>query len=197
MLPSLRPDWNYALAASALVLAVAIVGLWVPTAAGWPQSDSWSHIAALREWSTDLWSPGHSHMPVDDPSARFIPPYLPIAVLGAVTGWSGVTLFGVSAMAGSALVFFALYVFYRRLVPDKPWAPLIGLTAMVFLWGLGLPWSNKLSLRSLLEVAGYPSTWATGFGLLLVVAVDRYAERGRPMDLAWIVALSAIHITGI
>jgi hypothetical protein len=177
----------YAAVAIAVVGLVAAVAFTIPTATSYPQSDAWAHVAALREWSSDLWSPGHSHLPVDVPSARFVPPYLPLALVGSATGWSGTTLLGISGIAATVVLSLALYAFYRMLLPGHPWAPVIGLLAMMFLWGLALPWSNLLELRSLLEVAGYPSTWALGSGMLMVAAAARY---DRAPSTGWLVAVA-------
>jgi len=182
----------YFAAAMALIAIVTIVNLTLPTATGSPTDDVWAHVAALDEWASDLGDPGHSHLPVATPSARFIPPFLPIAALSAAAGWSAVTAYAVAAILAVALLTFVLYAFFRMLLPDEPLAPLVGLGAVLFAWGLSPPWSGMFELRSLLVVSGYPSAWSFAIGLAMVLAAVRSTRDRSPMWLAVTAVLSAM-----
>ncbi len=181
----------YIAAAAGLVAVVAAINLTAPTATSYPDADAWAHVAALDEWASDIGDPGHSHLPLEVPSARFIPPFLPLAVTSAVTGWSALTAFAISGILATALIALVLYLFFRMMFPDEPWAPLGGLFAVVFIWGLPVPGSAIFELRSIIEVAGYPSAWAFVAGVAMVLAAVR-ATTGRLAWLGVVAALSAV-----
>lgn len=182
----------YMAAAAAIVAVVAVVNLTASTATAFPESDAWSHVAALDEWASDITDPGHPHIAVMTPSARYIPPFLPLAALSALIGWSALTTFALSAILASAALTAVMYGFYRLLLPDEPWAPLVGLGLLLFGWGLAVPWSGLFELRSLVAVAGYPSAWGFVAGLAMVLAAARAADNSSRWWLGTTALLSAV-----
>jgi hypothetical protein len=177
-----RPAVLYLAAGLLLVTLVGLVSLLAPPGTGSVTTDIWAHTAALREWGSDLGDPGHPHLPLDVPSPRFVPPYLPLAALVAA-GMGPITALGVGSIFGVLVLLAGVYAFYRTFLPGRPWAPLLGLGVLLFGWGIGTPWSGLFEFRSLLIVAAYPSAWAFGTGLLMVAAAQRAAERSRPVLL--------------
>ena len=128
-------------------------------------ADYWEHTAALTEWMRDLWAPGNPHLADGSSSARYIPHFLVLAVLGREFGLDAIQLMALSAVVNYLLVALGTYLFctaYFR----HPWAPAIGLLVFFTGWGVPWIWSNVYELRSFFMVASYPSTFVFGLSLL-------------------------------
>ncbi len=128
-------------------------------------ADYWEHSAALHAWLQDLWNPGNPHLADDSSSARYIPLFFVLTVIGKPLGLNAIDLMAVSAVINYLLVIAGIYLFcsiYFR----NPWAPAVAFLVLFTGWGIPWIWSNLYELRSFFMTASYPSTFVFGLSML-------------------------------
>ena len=128
-------------------------------------ADYWEHTGALTEWLRNPLNPGNPHVADDSSSARYIPLYYVLVLIGGPLGLDAVDLMAVSAVINYVLVAAGLWLFcsiYFR----NPWAPAVAFVVFLSGWGVPWIWSNLYELRSFFMTASYPSTFVFGLSLI-------------------------------
>ncbi len=182
-----------------LLLAAGVLG-WVgrslfvaPLAQASTRSDFWEHAAALRALMDAPFSPQNPHLDTADPSPRFIPEFVLLALLARVLGWSAIQALALGGVLHLAVLIAGVYAFYRLYFRD-PRAPLYGLIVALGSWYDGFHYSNVYQLSILFEVAGYPSTAAIAFSFVAFAIAVRVL-RGPP-SRGWL-ALLGLCVTNV
>ncbi len=154
------------------VLAVGIVGwiafdaLYVQLVTYGPGSDVWEHLTTLKAWSESLLSPVHPHTGLEASSARFTPLYFIYALFLKISGVSVFAAYGAISVFQSVMFVMGVFWFTRAYFRSD-WAPFFALVILLCVWGTGWGWSNAYQLRSLILVAGYPSTGVFALSFML------------------------------
>ncbi|AVH58431.1 MULTISPECIES: hypothetical protein [Streptomyces] len=125
--------------------------------------DAGQHAAVVERLKAHLLHPLH---PMADLPGAGSPYYSPYAVAqGAFARLTGLDGWAVVRLAGpfNLLVLLTGIGRFVRVLTPRPWAPVLGLLAMVLLWGTERAWwSGYLGLMSMTGNLGYPSTFAIG-----------------------------------
>ena len=192
-LPRFSPALWYAVASTGLL------GLWVGfyifSPFGFDESgrDSWHHAAVLRELMAHPFSPTNPHLPTNEPSRYFTPLALLAALPGRLFGLSPYALFGLMGAANCIGLVAACWLFARRYFPS-PWAPLILLLTLLFVWGSQMSHAGLHNYATWLSSAAYPATIALVLGLfswaLALKALD--STQLRPIWFLLLGALTAV-----
>jgi hypothetical protein len=156
-------------------------------------ADYWEHSAALKQWLANLVDPGNPHLESSGSSARYIPPYFLLALLGSVLGLDAIELMAISAVVNYILVAVGLYLF-AMIYFRNPWAPVTAFVVLFACWGVPWIWSNLYELRSFFMTAAYPSTFVLGLSLISFWLTLSFM-RGRVgffMGLLGLLVLSAV-----
>jgi len=154
-----------------LVLAT-LVGLWLAWDSAFYRlvtysmfADYWEHSGAITEWLRNPFNPGNPHVADASSSARYIPLYYVLVLIGGPLGLDAIDLMAISAVINYLLIAIGLWLFcsiYFR----NPWAPAVTLVIFFSGWGVPWIWSNLYELRSFFMTASYPSTFVFGLSLI-------------------------------
>ncbi|WP_369247004.1 hypothetical protein [Streptomyces sp. R41] len=125
--------------------------------------DAGQHAAVVERLKAHLLHPLH---PMADLPGAGSPYYSPYAVaqgaFARLTGLGGWEVVRLSGPFNLLVLLTGIGRFVRVLTP-RQWAPVLGLFAMVLLWGTERAWwSGYLGLMSMTGNLGYPSTFAIG-----------------------------------
>ncbi|MEU9209422.1 hypothetical protein AB0D27_16100 [Streptomyces sp. NPDC048415] len=128
-----------------------------------PCCDAGQHAAVVERLKAHLLHPLH---PMADLPGAGSPYYSPYAVAqGAFARLTGLGGWEVVRLSGpfNLLVLLTGIGRFVRVLTGRQWAPVLGLFAMVLLWGTERAWwSGYLGLMSMTGNLGYPSTFAIG-----------------------------------
>lgn len=192
LLAALRAEWPTVVFA---LLAIGVLG-WVgrslflaPLAQASMRSDFWEHAAALRALMDAPFSPQNPHLDTADPSPRFIPEFVLLALLARAFSLSPFQALALAGTLHLAVLMGGVYAFYRLYFRDHR-APLYGLIVALGSWYDGFHYSNVYQLSILFEVAGYPSTAAVGLSFVAFAIAVRVL-RGPP-SRAWLLLLGLL-----
>jgi hypothetical protein len=171
-----RPGWRFGVLS---LLGFALVLL--QTLRGTNETfDFWEHAATVHQLILHTTDPGNALLAIHTPSA-FFSPYLLLVALGAKLTGTG----PVHALAAAGLVNYWLLIAgvwcFTRVFSRHRQAPFYALLFIWLLWGVS-PWkySGFFNLRALSAVIAYPSTFATGIGMLTAALWNHTVElRGR------------------
>ncbi|WP_327429157.1 hypothetical protein [Streptomyces sp. NBC_01236] len=138
--------------------------------------DAGQHAAVVERLKAHLLHPRH---PMADLPGAGSPYYSPYAVtqgaFARLTGLSGWTVVRLCGPLNLLVLLTGIGRFVRVLTP-RPWAPVLGLLAMMLLWGTERAWwSGYLGLMSLTGNLGYPSTFAIGLAFWAWAVTGRRA----------------------
>ncbi len=186
---ALRAEWPtvvFALLASGVLGWVGQSLFVAPLAQASTRSDCWEHAAALRALIDAPFSPQNPHLDTADPSPRFIPEFVLLALVARVLTLSPFQALALAGVLHLAILMGGVYAFYRLYFRDRR-APLYGLIVALGSWYDGFHYSNVYQLSILFEVAGYPSTAAVGLSFVAFAIAVRVL-RGPP-SRAWLVLL--------
>ncbi|HOU89792.1 MAG TPA: hypothetical protein PLU22_02040 [Polyangiaceae bacterium] len=158
-----------------------------------PRSDFWEHAGVLRALMDSPLSPRNPHLDTADPSPRFMPLYVLVAIAARLSGYSALQGMALAGSVNVALLVAGVFAFFQAYFRDRR-APLYALVVVLGSWYHGFRFSNVYQLYLLFEIAAYPSTAAVGF-TFLTFAITVRALRGRPSFL-WLalVALSTANV---
>ncbi len=120
------------------------------------KADYWEHAAAIKEWSSNIWSPKNPFLSLDNSSVRFIPIYFSVAGIAAIFHLTAFQAMGLSGILNLCLLFTGIYLFTKAYFKSE-WAPVWGLVVLLTSWGAILPRSGFYQLRCLFFVVSYPS----------------------------------------
>lgn len=156
-------------------------------------ADYWEHAAALRALLGDPVEPGAPHVSGEHGSARYMPYYLALAMVGRVFNMDAHQVMGLAAIVSTILFGSGVYVFSLRYFKDRR-APLFTLAVLLGGWGVAWLWSNVYQLRDLLYVAAFPSFFVfalTFYILYIVVAALENSARNTDRYI-WLVFASSL-----
>ena len=177
-----QPGWRFgALAVLGFVLVL------LQTVRGVNQAfDFWEHAATVRQLMLHTTNPGNSLLAIHAPSAFYSPYALLVAVGAKVTGTGPVNALAVAGLINYWLLIAGIWWFTRVFSRHRQ-APFYALLFVWLLWGVS-PWkySGFFNLRALAAVIAYPSTFATGVGLLTAALWNW--SLGRPARDRWLSA---------
>jgi len=163
-------------------LLVAYVGLCSPH---WENAwgvDAWEHHRAVVALSRQMWRPGNPTYATPEPSVRYSPYSVGLAMLARVSGADPSDLMCAAAVINTVLLVMGLYALLR--VYRQQAAATAVLVVVVALWG-GVPgYANSLALADLPCHQMNPSAFALGLVLLLWTLV-RGGERRPGTPLLW------------
>ncbi len=151
------------------------------------RSDYWEHAGVLRALMDSPLSPQNSHLDTADPSPRFMPLFVLVAIAGRLVGYDAYQAMALAGTVNVALLVASAFAFFQSYFGDRR-APLYALVVLFGSWYHGFRFSNVYQLNLLLEIASYPSTAAVGF-TFLTFAVAVRTLRGRA-SIPWLVLLS-------
>jgi hypothetical protein len=181
------------------VLAVALF-LWLsgslltrPLAASVYDLDTWDHTAALRAWSSDLGSPGNPHLATDDPSPRYMPYFLPLAITARLLDLDPIAALSLGGIATAALLLAAIFAFHRVYFASA-WAPVVGLLVLSSGWGVGWLWSNLYQLRGLFYIVSFPSSFVFALALLSLAVAVQVLRGARPARVSAVLLAALVSL---
>lgn len=132
-------------------------------------ADYWEHTALLTEWLRDIGNPQNPHVADPSSSPRYMPLFLVLTLFGQTLSLDSVQLMGISSIVNYILIVIGIRLFFFDYFRDSTFrqaAPLIAFVVLFFGWGVSWVWSNLYQLRSFFYVAGYPSSFVFGLGLI-------------------------------
>ena len=129
-----------------------------------------------------MWRPGNPTYATPEPSVRYSPYSLGLAMLARVSGADSYDLMCAAAVINTVLLVAGLYALLR--VYRQQAAAAVVLVVVVALWGGAPGYANSLALADLPVQQMNPSAFALGLVLLLWTLV-RGGERGRGAPLLW------------
>jgi len=187
---SARPEAGWAFWAVLAALAI-YVGLCIRQRENNGETDDWEHHRAIVALSKDLWKPGNPTYATDEPSIRYSPYSLGLALIvrsGAVDAYDALSGAGVAStvLMGLGLRSFLARYGHRRLASTA-------LVVMVVLWG-GVPgYANSYALADLPIQQVNPSAFAWALALFMWSWFRHLADSGaRAPGLAGIALLGAL-----
>lgn len=145
-------------------------------------ADAWEHHRAVVALSRQMWRPENPTYATPEPSVRYSPYSLGLAMLARVSGVDPYNLMCVAAVINTVLLVAGLYALLR-VYRQQAAAPVV-LVVVVSLWGGAPGYANSLALADLPWHQMNPSAFALGLDLLLWTLV-RGGERGRGALLFW------------
>ncbi len=151
------------------------------------RSDYWEHAGVLRALMDSPLSPRNSHLDTADPSPRFMPLFVLVAIAGRLVGYDAYQAMALAGTVNVALLVAGAFAFFQSYFGDRR-APLYALVVLFGSWYHGFRFSNVYQLNLLLEIASYPSTAAVGF-TFLTFAVAVRTLRGQK-SIPWLVLLA-------
>lgn len=166
--------------------------------------DFWEHAAALNTWMKDIVNPMSPHVASYESSARFMPYYFIIAMIGSVLGLTSIQAMGLAASISVILLVFGVSYFSRTYFKDDR-APLYTLIILLCGWGLSWNWSNAYQLRNIITIAGYPSFFVFSFSFFIYGYIaknisfigDKKAKALPIITIAIAIAFTSHPLTGI
>lgn len=140
--------------------------------------DFWEHAATVHQLILHPTNPGNALLAIGAPSAFFSPYALLVALGAKLTGAGPVHALVATGLVNYWLLIAGVWCFTRVFSRHRQ-APFYALLFIWLLWGV-TPWkySGFFNLRALSAVIAYPSTFATGLGLLTAALWNR--SLGRP-----------------
>ena len=172
----------------ALVLAVGYEAFTTQAITGFLSSDFYEHSAALRALLEDGLDPGAPMVVSDVGSARYMPHFVLIAVVGRLLSFDALQCMALSSTVNVALFVIGIFVFFRALFQD-PRAPLYGLIVLLCSWYSAWFYSNVYQLHVLFGVASYPSQACVGL-TMIALSVGLKVTRSRSRPWGWLALLA-------
>ena len=176
--------------ANALFILVAVAfGTWILWDAAFyrlvtfsSQAEYWEYTATLKEWLSNLSTPGNPHVDDTAQSARYMPYFWALSSAGLLFQLDAFQLMACSSVINYLLIIVGLHQFLSVYFRDA-WAPLAGFFAVFLLWGVTLEGSNLYHLSSLFYIAGYPSSFVFGLSLISFSVVIKLLRSDGPLLL--------------
>jgi hypothetical protein len=155
-------------------------------------ADYWEHTATLRALIEHPFSPRNPQVLSPEPSPRFGPHYVIVALVARALGWNAMDAMAFAGTLNAALFVLGIYAFFGTYFRDRR-APLYGLIVMFGSWWSAWNFSNVYQLSIFFGVAGYPSSATlaiTMLGFALAVKALR-APKVSPWHLGGLVLIWA------
>ncbi|MBU3005719.1 hypothetical protein [Paraglaciecola arctica] len=128
--------------------------------------DFWEHAGALNSWMEDIMNPMSPHVASYESSARYMPFYFVIALIGSVLDLTSIQAMGLAASISVILLVIGIAYFSKSYFKDNR-APIYTLIILLCGWGLTWNWSNAYQLRNLVSIASYPSFFVFSFSFFV------------------------------
>jgi hypothetical protein len=128
--------------------------------------DLWEHLAAVRTWSGDLWSPPNPHVASDEVTSRYMPYFFVVSGMISLLGGEPIYFLYAFGILNVFLFCICWSTFFRAYF-GSTWASVIGLSVFLFCWGNPWFWSNVYALKHLTVQGSYPSIFALWLTALL------------------------------
>ena len=151
------------------------------------RTDAWEHHRAIVALVDDLWEPSNPTYATAEPSIRYSPYTIALALLSRATGADPYHLLSGAAAANTALLVVALWWFLRR-YGEAP-VGVYALIIMVSLYGTAPGYANSYALSDLPWHQVNPSAFAFALSLLAFERVEYLLGRKRPWLCAGLVAI--------
>jgi hypothetical protein len=147
-------------------------------------TDYWMYTATVDALASDLGDPPHDMVGTDDPSERFTPYTVGLAVVVRETGLASVTVLQLAGFLNLIVFLVAFELFVTELTRRRLVA-FFALLATLVMWGF-IPWrwSGYLNLNSIGFGLPWPATLVTAIALLAGWALLRYDKSGA---VGWLV----------
>ncbi len=175
----MRSFRNYVILASLLIL---YVGLCSPHWENARDADAWEHHRAVVALARQLWRPGNPTYATPEPSVRYSPYSLGLAILARSSGADPYNLICLAAVTNTVLLMVGLYALLSVYQEQRAAAAI--LATIVVLWGGAPGYANSLALADLPWHQMNPSAFAMGLVLLLWALVHG-GQRGTAAPLSW------------
>jgi hypothetical protein len=140
-------------------------------------ADAWEHHRVIVALTRDLWHPGNPTYATSDPSIRYSPYSVLLAVMCRRTGLDPYGALSIAAVFNTALMLIGLWTLLRA-YGVQGGAPHV-LLVMVGLYGVAPGYANSYALADLPWHQVNPSALVFALGLLMWTGLRRSAEQHR------------------
>ncbi len=151
------------------------------------RTDAWEHHRAIVALVDDLWEPGNPTYATAEPSIRYSPYTIVLALLSRTTGADPYRLLSGAGVLNTALLVVALWWFLRRYGQEA--VGIYALLIMVSFYGAAPGYANSYALSDLPWHQVNPSAFAFALSLLAFERVEDLLGRKRPWIRAGLVAI--------
>jgi len=152
--------------------------------------DIWSHASALRTLTRHPVAPPNHFYGTGDPSKRYTPYSLGLAVLGRWLRLSPLQCLAFATVANWCLLCLGVSLVGRRFLGPRSGLLLLGV--MVLGWRRAFDYSGSYALPDLPDVLCYPSTFAFAVYLLTLGLADEYLGKRSVPVLVSIMILNTL-----
>lgn len=129
--------------------------------------DFWEHVASIRAFSEDLWSPANPYLLSDSPTHLFTPYHWWWGAISSALGIHPLLLVPLVGTLNLALFLMGVDAVAKSIVGDRKWSLLVALS-FLFLWWNPWAWSGFYDFGLLPLTSSYPYWFALGLSLLLI-----------------------------
>lgn len=187
---SLTPSVQRRDAVAYIVLA-ALVCTYVAVCTGqWdniPGTDAWEHHRAIVALTHDLSNPANPTFASDEPSIRYSPYSVGLALLSRATGWDPYLVLGGAAVFNTALLFIGLWTLMHRW-SATPVGPAL-IIVVTTLYGGAPGYAGSFALTDLPWHQLNPSAFAVALSLFSFAILDRMLVKSWSWSAALLIAL--------
>jgi hypothetical protein len=145
-------------------------------------ADAWEHHRAVVALSRQMWRPGNPTYATPEPSVRYSPYSLGLAILARASGADPYNLLCFAAVTNTVLLMAGLYALLSAYRQQTAAAAV--LAVVVVLWGEAPGYANSLALADLPWHQMNPSAFAMALVMLLWALVHG-GERGPAAPFFW------------
>jgi hypothetical protein len=188
---TIRPATAYLALASLLAVWLIASTTLAPLPSMQYFSDSWEHIATIRELRSSPLHPSHPQIATISPSRQFHPYAFAMAAAGKALGLDQFQSLSLGGVLTTILLFVGVWFFSRRYFAPA-WAPVLVFACLFALWGTPWVYTGFHNLRTLFYAVSYPATFVLALSFFAAgVLLDHLA---RPSLLRLVVLAALIGI---
>ena len=177
---SMRPDRIYTAIACVLGIWLILSTLLAPLPSMQYFSDSWEHLATIRELMTNPLHPTHPQINSVGTSRQFHPYALGLAWLASTFGLTPMQALGIGGVVTTVLLFLGIWLFADRYFRHE-WGPLVVLVCLLALWGNPWVYTGFHNIRTLFYAISYPATFVLALTFIGAALLIDFLERPRAM----------------
>jgi hypothetical protein len=141
-----------------------------------PSADAWEHHRAVKALSEHLWRPGNPTYATPEPSVRYSPYTVILALIARATGIDAYRVLSGAAVFNTAWLFTGVALLLRALRRGR--SATAAVIIMIGLYGGAPGYANSYAVADLPWHQVNPSAFAFGSALLAWAIVVRAARRG-------------------